>query len=220
MASKLLLKGRIKALRLTPIMKTLHPARLTTSQPPCLFLSLLLLSATLLVQAQPNPDNPVRPRPPIEDRQRGTRPEPRMQPVAGLPLMERVLTEEQRQSIREIMASQRETVRALQEKIRAARQDLLKASLAEPFDEATVRAKAQVVANLETDLTVVRAKALSQVQPPLSDRQIERMMNPPPADRMAPANGGPRPGDRPGERPPRDGRDGGGLPRPPKPNPL
>jgi len=165
----------------------------------------LLFNTYLAAQAQPNPDKPDRPRPPQGDRQRGERlPEPRSQPGPGVALMERVLTEDQRESMRAIMASQREIMRELQDKMRSARQELLKASLSDKFDEDLVRTKALAVAKLEADLTVLRAKAMSQVQPPLSEEQIAQIMNPPPQERMQSRDREPRPGDRP-PRGPRDG---------------
>lgn len=186
-------------------MKTLLPyKRINRPALGCLLVA-LLFSNGLPVQAQPNPDKPARPRPPAGERQRDDRPDPRMQPGPGLAQMERVLTEDQRESMRSIMASQRETMRDTNEKMRVARKDLLKAALAESFDEDVVRSKALAVAKLEAELTVLRAKALSQVQPPLSEDQIEQIMNPPP-NRM-PDGGDPRRGDR----PPR--------PRPPQPGP-
>jgi len=123
--------------------------------------------------------------------------------------MERVLTEDQRESMRAIMVSQREAMREIQEKMRMARKELLKASLANTFDEETVRVKAMAVAKLEADLTVLRAKALSQVQPPLSDEQVEQIMNAP-QERMQPGE------PRGNERQPRP-REGDGLGRPPRP---
>lgn len=177
--------------------------------------ALLLLGSWSAAQAQPDPDRPNRPRPPAGERQREDRPGPRAQPGAGAP-MERVLTEDQRESMRSIMASQRETMRELQEKIRTARQELMKASFAEHFNEDLVRNKAMAVARLETDMTVLRAKAMSQVQPPLSDEQIEQIMNPP-QGRLQPGDGDRRPGDRPGDRPTRRPRDGENAPRPPRP---
>jgi Spy/CpxP family protein refolding chaperone len=199
-------------------MKTLLPIRLTRPA-LCAIATVMLLNSWLTTQAQPDPNNPNRPRPPVGDRQPGYRPEARVQPGPGVPLMERVLTGEQRESMRDLLASQREARRGIQEKLREARKELQKASLAETFDEDTVRAKALVVAKLEADLTVLRAKALSQVQPPLSGRQIEQILNPPPGERMQPRNGEPRPGDGRGNRPPRDPRDGNEPPRPPRPDP-
>jgi len=131
--------------------------------------------------------------------------------------MERVLTEDQRESMRSIMASQRDEMRGIQEKMRVARKELLTASLAGKFDEEIVRAKALAVAKLEADLTVLRAKAMSQVQPPLSDEQIEQIMNAP-QDRMQPGAGGPRPNERRGDRPRRP-REGNDPQRPSRPDP-
>ena len=68
---------------------------------------------------------------------------------------------------------------------------------------------------LEADLTVLRAKAFSQVQPPLSDEQVEQIMNAP-QERMQP--GEPRLNERRGERPPPP-REGNDPQRPPRPTP-
>jgi Spy/CpxP family protein refolding chaperone len=183
--------------------------------------SVALLNALFLIslgaQAQPNPDNPDRPRPPRGQPSQFDRPEARGQFGPGVPPIERVLTEEQRESMRSIMASQRDEMRGIQEKMRVARKELLKVSLAEKFDEDLVRSKALAVAKLEADLTVMRAKAMSQVQPPLSEEQIEQIMNAP-QDRMQPGAGGPRPNERRGDRPPR-GREGNDEPRPARPEP-
>jgi len=76
------------------------------------------------------------------------------------------------------MESQREKVRDLDEKLRDARKELLEACVAEKFDEEGIRKKAMTAAKLEAELTVVRAKALSQVHPRLSDEQLERLKSP------------------------------------------
>jgi Spy/CpxP family protein refolding chaperone len=177
--------------------------------------SALVLAGLLVAQAQPNPDNPDRPRSTRAQRGQPNPPEGRFQPGPGLALMERVLTEDQRESMRSIMASQRDAMQETQEKMRVARKELLKATLADHFDEAVVRAKAMAVAKLEADLTVLRAKALSQVQPPLSDAQIEQILNAS-QERLQP--GEPRPNERRGERQPRP-RDGNDPQRPPRPTP-
>jgi Spy/CpxP family protein refolding chaperone len=132
-------------------------------------------------------------------------------------MMEQVLTEEQRASMREILSSQRDEMRELQEKIRDTRKALMKISFAEEFDEAAIRAKAMEVAKLEAEVTVLRARAMSKVQPPLSPKQIEQIINPPPMQRLENAPRGPRPDARPGNRPPRGPRDENDLPPRPKP---
>ena len=112
-------------------------------------------------------------------------------------MLERVLTGEQRESLHSAMESQRDSMRKLEEKIREARQALMKASLAEKFDEDMVHAKAIKVGKLEAKLAVLRAKAMSKVRPPLSQAQIERISNPPPPREMNGPSDGPRQGQRP-----------------------
>jgi Spy/CpxP family protein refolding chaperone len=127
----------------------------------------------------------------------------------------RVLTEEQRLSFRETLEAQRDQTLALDEKLRAARKEVVAAGLTEKFDEDAVRKKALEVGKLEAELSVLRAKALSKVKPPLSAEQIEQIKNPPPfksfAERIRPA--------RPVERPPAGAgpRDEHDLAAPPKP---
>lgn len=202
---------------MTP-MKTQLPHRRITARILGGLAIALLLNSNPVAQAQPNPDKPDRPRPPLGERPRGEGPGPRFQPAPGAALMERVLTEDQRESLRTIMVSQREEQRGLQEKMRAARKELLQASLADKFDEDLVRTKALAVAKLEAELTVLLAKAMSQVQPPLSDEQIEKILNPPPQDRMQSRDGEPRPAERRGDRPLRGPREGDPA-RPPRPEP-
>ena len=89
-------------------------------------------------------------------------------------LME-VLTEDQRASLREAMNSQREKTRDLQQKLRDARKGMFEAGLAPNFDEDALRSKAMGAAKLEAEMTVLRAKALSQIKPHLSAEQIEKL---------------------------------------------
>src|SRR5437588_2638643 len=79
------------------------------------------------------------------------------------------------------MQAQREKMRELEEKLRDARKEIFMAGLKEKFDEETVRQKALVAANLDAELTVLRAKAFSQMRPSLSAEQIEKLKNLPPA---------------------------------------
>lgn len=90
-----------------------------------------------------------------------------------------LLTPEQRESIRTAGEENREKTRNLEEKVRAARKSILDAALDKKFDEAALRQKLDSAAKLDIDLMVIRAKALSKVQPPLSDEQIEKIKNPP-----------------------------------------
>jgi len=131
-------------------------------------------------------------------------------------MMEQVLTEDQRDSMRQAMESQREKMRETQEKIRNARKALMTAALADDFKDDVVRAKALEVAKLEADVTVLRLKALSEVQPALSKEQLEKIMNPQPPQGMGPGSDGQRPNDRRANRPPGGPRDSDDLPQPPK----
>jgi len=157
--------------------------------------------------AQPNSEAPNRRPPPVGVDRRGDRPQLGFQPDRAMPMLERVLTREQRESLHAALEAQRDSMRGLEGKIRDARQALMKASLAEKFDEDTVRAKAFKVGKLEAKLAVLRAKAMAKVQPPLSQEQIERISNPPPPREMDGPPDGPRPGPRQNQRPPPAPRD-------------
>jgi Spy/CpxP family protein refolding chaperone len=116
-----------------------------------------------------------------------------------------VLTEEQRASMREAMAADREKIRALEQKIRQSRKELFELGLREKFDEAAVREKANEAAQLDAEMTVLRVKAISKIRPPLSAEQIEKIKS----------AAGPEMGDRQPEAPRRRHdipRDENGLP--------
>lgn len=169
-----------------------------------------LLQTIPSAQAQPNPDNKERPRQPYgEGRMNERRPQggqPGFQPGGqqggpGMNMMERILTEDQRDSMRQAMEANREKNRETMEKIREARKALNKAAFEADFKENVVRAKALEVAKLEAEATVMRLKALSEVQPALSQEQLDKIMNPP---QMQPQQGGNPDGEnvRPGNRRP------------------
>ncbi len=166
--------------------------------------------------AQPDPEVPNRRPPTAEADRRGDRPQPGFQPDRAMPRLERVLTREQRESLHVAMESRRDSMRKLEGKIRDARQALMKAALAEKFDEDTVPAQALKVGKLEAKLAVLRAKAMSKVRPPLSHEQIERISNPPPPREMDRSPDGPRPSPRQNQRPPPGPRD---RPAPPQLDP-
>lgn len=166
-----------------------------------------LLQTISTAQAQPNPDNKERPqgrsRQPYgegrmnERRQQGGQPgfQPgNQQGGPGMNLMERILTEDQRDSMRQAMEANREKNRETMEKIRDARKALNKAAFEAEFKEDVVRAKALEVAKLEAEVTVIRLKALSEVQPALSQEQLDKIMNPP---QMQPQQGGNADGENP-----------------------
>ena len=102
----------------------------------------------------------------------------------GFDRLQTVLTEEQRASLREAMQGQREKLRDLEEQIRDQRQQLMLAGLTAKFDEEAVRKQALAVAKVEAEMTVLRAKAFSQIRPALSAEQIQKL-------KAAPAGTGP-----------------------------
>ena len=93
------------------------------------------------------------------------------------PALSRVLTDDQRQSFRAIVEAQSSAIRPLEEKMRATRKVLLEEIAGGKFDETSARQSAEESAKAEADLTVIFAKALSQLQPPLSAQQIAQMKN-------------------------------------------
>lgn len=140
---------------------------------------LLLAAASPTLPAQPTDMPPRRPagglppeRPPIPMDGRFMQPGPQN-------LVLRVLTDEQRASFRQAMEGQRDKLRELEPQLFEARKELTLASVAEKFDENLVRTKALAVARLDAEISVLRAKALSQIKPPLSAGQIEQLKNPP-----------------------------------------
>ncbi len=134
-----------------------------------------ILGYAAAAPAQGQPQSPDRPRPERPQQFPGGfgRFGPGFERLVG------VLTDEQRASLREAMEGQREKMRELEEKIRDARKDLFEAGIAEKFDEEYVRNKAMAAAKLETEMTVLRARAFSQLRPKLSPEQLEKIRNAP-----------------------------------------
>ncbi len=93
------------------------------------------------------------------------------------PALNQVLTDDQRQSLRSILERQRDRLLPLEEKLRVSRQALLDAAVGGKFNENVVRQNAQTSAGAEAELTVIFARALSQMQPPLSEQQVRQLKN-------------------------------------------
>ena len=93
------------------------------------------------------------------------------------PALNRVLTDEQRQSLRAALESQRGKIPALEEKMRASRRALLDAAVGGKFDENLVRQNAEASARAESELTVIYVRALSEMKPPLSAQQLQQLKN-------------------------------------------
>ncbi len=90
-----------------------------------------------------------------------------------------MLDDKQQQLLMEAMQANAADVNAIQEKMRAAQQELVKAVLAEKYDEQVVKQKAEAVAKLQVDMTMLRAKAFSAVTPTLTPEQKQDLENSP-----------------------------------------
>src|SRR5262245_45558963 len=141
----------------------IHHKRMRTMNYFSWLAAFALVCATVPVFAQPNPERPPNQRPNREMLRDRAPFGGAMQGVQGARTafaLERVLTEEQRASLREAMEKQRDKMRQHEEKLRDARRELLQASIAEKFDEDVVRQKALEIGKLDAELTVLRAKAM------------------------------------------------------------
>lgn len=93
------------------------------------------------------------------------------------PALGRVLTDDQRLSLRQIVLAQREQMQPLEQQLRTARQNMLSQITGGQFDENLVRQYADQSAKAEAELTVMFAKDLAEMQPPLSAAQVKQLKN-------------------------------------------
>jgi Spy/CpxP family protein refolding chaperone len=129
----------------------------------------VLLGSTAALQAQSN----TPPAPQI-------RPAPGQQPAingisVGGPYG--VMNDQQRASYLALMKEQRPRIAELQAKLRSAHQDFVAATSSANFDEGLAKKKAMAAAEIEAEMAVIRAKVVSQVQPPLTPEQYEKIKN-------------------------------------------
>lgn len=87
----------------------------------------------------------------------------------------RMLDDQQMQLYREAAQKDGEKLRALDEKLRVAQKELMQATLAATYDEKAVKEKADAVAKIQVELTVLRAKALATVAPTMKPEQKEQL---------------------------------------------
>lgn len=175
-----------------------------------------LLGTLLLQAADPQPPPPARDRAVQPDRGSGP---PGGQGRGGMGGIGGMLDDQQRELLREAMQKQGDEIRKLDEKMRVAQKELMQAVLAEKADEKVVREKAEVVAKIQVEQTVLRAKVLAVLVPTLKPEQREQIENSPWAMGMLGGGfGGGRMMDRPGD--PGQGRQqrgqGRGADRPPR----
>ena len=87
------------------------------------------------------------------------------------------LDEKQSELLREALQAEGDDLRKLYEKLQAATRELVKAVVAEKYDDKVVREKADAVSKLQTEITMLRAKAFSAVSPTLNPEQREQIEN-------------------------------------------
>jgi len=85
------------------------------------------------------------------------------------------LDEKQTELYREASEVNRDALTKLDEKLRAAQKELLQAVISEKYEEKVVSDKAQAVAAIQTEMTMLRAKAFSTVAPTLKPEQHEQL---------------------------------------------
>jgi Spy/CpxP family protein refolding chaperone len=85
------------------------------------------------------------------------------------------LDEKQRELFREAMQNESEELRKLNDKLQTAQKELVQAVVAEKYDEPVVRQKAEAVSKIQTDITMLRAKAFSPISPTLKPEQREQL---------------------------------------------
>lgn len=86
-----------------------------------------------------------------------------------------MLTQEQRTKLRETMQASQDELAPLNTKLVAAQREALKAALAKEPDEKDVRAKIEAVAKIQTDIAMLRLKAVKEISPTLTDEQKTQM---------------------------------------------
>ena len=90
-----------------------------------------------------------------------------------------MLDDKQREVLQEAAQNHRDEMRKLAEQLRDAQRELTKAMLAENPDEKVIREKAEAVAKIQVEETMIRAKIVAAVAPTLKPDQREQMMDNP-----------------------------------------
>ena len=98
-----------------------------------------------------------------------TLPPARQQGILG------ILSDEQRSSYQSATTAQRAKLIELQSKLQVAQRETFEAALSPQYDENLVRQKAAAAGQIFADMLVLRTKPLSEIKPPLSVEQIEKL---------------------------------------------
>lgn len=96
-------------------------------------------------------------------------------PAAGMRGTGAMLTQEQRAKMREAMRASQTDLTQLNQKLAAAQKEAVTAALAKDANEATVRAKLEVVAKIQADIAVLRFKGVKEIGSTITDAQKTQM---------------------------------------------
>lgn len=128
-----------------------------------------VLGGTVLAAQGPGPGGPRRGGPGFGPGQgRGG-------PQAGLALRALDLTDAQREQVEQLMQQHRQQTRALVERAHAAEEAQRQAMEAPSFNEQQIRAAAQALAEVQTDLAVQQARLRSDIYALLTSEQQQRL---------------------------------------------
>ena len=101
---------------------------------------------------------------------------PGMMRRAGPPLLQQLqLSDDQRAQIKTIFSGARETIQPLAQQVREKHAALRDAAQAQPFDETSVRAQTQEIADIQAQLMFARAQVRNQLLGVLTDEQKARL---------------------------------------------
>ena len=89
------------------------------------------------------------------------------------------LDNQQRQVFQEALQKDGDKLRGLEEKLRTAQKELLQATLGSTYDEKAVRSKAEAMANIQVEITMVRAAALAATAPAMKSEQKQQLTESP-----------------------------------------
>ena len=89
--------------------------------------------------------------------------------------LQAILSDEQWTSFQKVRSEQGQKLMELRPKIQTAQREVFESALSPKYDEALVQQKAQAAAQLYADMLVTQAKTFSEIQPPLSADQMEKI---------------------------------------------
>jgi Spy/CpxP family protein refolding chaperone len=87
------------------------------------------------------------------------------------------LDDKQNELLREAMQAENDELRKLSEKLQAAQKEFVKVVIAEKYDEKAVREKADAISKIQTEITILRAKAFATLSPTLKPEQRDALEN-------------------------------------------